>query len=114
MSGAKPRFRPQTDPAAELTEIAGQVAAWTEEHAVHVGTMHRLKGLEYRFMMISGIGTEHFPFGSVRKLEETDPQRYELELEKARNPLFVAATRARDEVVLTWSGAPTKLLRLQV
>ncbi len=154
MSGAKPRFRPQTDPAAELAEIAEQVAAWTEEHApgsiavtvpsnamvekviaalhgkgvvarplaaerspgedaVHVGTMHRLKGLEYRFMMISGIGAEHFPFGYVRKLEETDPQRYELELEKARNLLFVAATRARDEVVFTWSGAPTKLLRLQ-
>lgn len=83
------------------------------EDAVHVGTMHRLKGLEYRFMMISGIGAEHFPFSRVRKLEETDPQQYELELEKSRNLLFVAATRARDEVVFTWAGTPTALLRLK-
>ncbi|WP_051392740.1 UvrD-helicase domain-containing protein [Glycomyces arizonensis] len=151
MSGARPQFRPQTDLAAELAEIAGQVQAWTAEHApgsiavtvptkamvekvvaalhgkgisarelarertpgedaVHVGTMHRLKGLEYRFMLISGIGADQFPFSYVKKLEESDPQRYELELEKARNLLFVAATRARDEVVFTWSGAPTRLL----
>ncbi|GAB3653144.1 UvrD-helicase domain-containing protein [Glycomyces tarimensis] len=80
--------------------------------AVHVGTMHRLKGLEYRFMMICGIGAEHFPYSHVRKLADTDPQRYELETDKARNLLFVAATRARDEVVFTWSGEPTPLLHL--
>jgi superfamily I DNA/RNA helicase/mRNA-degrading endonuclease RelE of RelBE toxin-antitoxin system len=80
--------------------------------AVHVGTMHRMKGLEYRFMLISCIGAEHFPYEYVRELAETDPHRHELELAKARNLLFVAATRARDEIVFTWTGEPSPLLRL--
>jgi ATP-dependent exoDNAse (exonuclease V) beta subunit len=63
-------------------------------------------------MMISGIGAEYFPYAYIRKLDETDPQRYELEMDKARNLLFVAATRARDQVVFTWSGDPSPLLRL--
>jgi superfamily I DNA/RNA helicase len=83
-----------------------------ETETVHVGTMHRLKGLEYRFMLISCIGAEYLPYEYVRELAETDPHRYELELAKARNLLFVAATRARDEVVFTWSGEPSPLLRL--
>jgi superfamily I DNA/RNA helicase/mRNA-degrading endonuclease RelE of RelBE toxin-antitoxin system len=80
--------------------------------SVHVGTMHRLKGLEYRFMLISGIGADNFPYEFVRELAENDPHRYELELAKARNLLFVAATRARDEIVFTWTGEPSRLLRL--
>lgn len=85
-----------------------------EAEAVHVGTMHRLKGLEYRFMLISCIGAEYFPYDFVRELAEADPHRHELELAKARNLLFVAATRARDEVVFTWAGEPSPLLRLDV
>lgn len=82
------------------------------EDVVHVGTMHGLKGLEYRYLVISGIGADDFPYSHVRKLADTDPQRYELELAKTRNLLFVATTRARDEVVFTWTGEPSPLLRL--
>ena len=82
------------------------------QDVVHVGTMHRLKGLEYRFVIISGIGAAHFPASTITKLAGADPQRYELELDKARNLLFVATTRARDEVVFTWTGEPSPLLRL--
>ncbi|GAA1691382.1 ATP-dependent helicase [Glycomyces endophyticus] len=84
-----------------------------EAETVHVGTMHRLKGLEYRFMLISCIGAEYFPYDFVRELAETDPHRHELEMVKARNLLFVAVTRARDEVVFTWAGEPSPLLRLE-
>jgi superfamily I DNA/RNA helicase/mRNA-degrading endonuclease RelE of RelBE toxin-antitoxin system len=82
------------------------------EDVVHVGTMHGLKGLEYRYLVISGIGADVFPYPRVRKLADADPQRYELELDKARNLLFVATTRARDEVVFTWTGEPSPLLHL--
>jgi superfamily I DNA/RNA helicase/mRNA-degrading endonuclease RelE of RelBE toxin-antitoxin system len=82
-----------------------------DPQAVHVGTLHRLKGLEYRCVIIGCLGAEHFPFQYIRKLADVDSQRYELETAKARNLLFVAATRARDEVVFTWSGAPSPLLR---
>ncbi|WP_205324986.1 UvrD-helicase domain-containing protein [Glycomyces sp. YM15] len=82
-----------------------------DPQAVHVGTMHRLKGLEYRCVLIGRLGAEHFPFPYLRKLADTDPHRHELETAKARNLLFVAATRARDEAVFTWSGTPSPLLR---
>lgn len=79
--------------------------------AVHVGTMHRLKGLEYRCVIIGFLGAAHFPYHHIRKLADSDAHRYALESAKARNLLFVAATRARDELVITWSGEPSPLLR---
>ncbi|HEX2143061.1 MAG TPA: UvrD-helicase domain-containing protein [Glycomyces sp.] len=82
-----------------------------DPEAVHVGTMHRLKGLEYRCVIIGCLGADHFPYPYIRKLAELDPQRHELETAKARNLLFVAATRARDELLFTWSGDPSPLLR---
>ena len=84
--------------------------AEADDAPVHVGTMHRLKGLEYRYILIGGIGAEHFPWPYLRKLAATEPERHRLETDKARNLLFVAATRARDELVLTWTGEPTPLL----
>ncbi|MEU5152919.1 UvrD-helicase domain-containing protein [Glycomyces sp. NPDC021274] len=98
--------------AAGVPAAALAADAVPSSDTVHVGTMHRLKGLEYRFMMVSGIGADKFPYGYVRKLADTDPQRFELEMAKARNLLFVAATRARDAVVFTWTGEPSPLLRL--
>lgn len=84
-----------------------------EDDHVHVGTMHRLKGLEYRYLIISGLGAKEYPFSWIADHRKGNPERYELEMDKARNLLFVAATRARDKVVFTWTGEPSPLLNLQ-
>ena len=49
------------------------------------------------------------PRGS-RRPRDTDPLRYEREIKQARSLLFVAATRARDSLVICWHGAPSPLL----
>ena len=63
---------------------------------VHVGTLQRFKGLEYQRMILAGI---------------TDAAaRQQRELMRARSLLFVAATRARDALVISWSGQPSRFL----
>ncbi|MFD4987874.1 UvrD-helicase domain-containing protein [Streptomyces sp. NPDC058374] len=80
------------------------------EEGVHIGTMYRFKGLEYRRMIIAGVSEGLVPRASVEAWERTDPQRHRRELQRARSLLFVAATRARDALTITWNGRPSRFL----
>jgi superfamily I DNA/RNA helicase len=77
---------------------------------VHVGTLHRFKGLEYQQMIVAGVSDGVLPAARVAGLRDTDPQRYEREVKQARSLLFVAATRARDALAISWHGAPSPFL----
>ncbi|MGX9920688.1 UvrD-helicase domain-containing protein [Streptomyces sp. NPDC002248] len=78
---------------------------------VHVGTMHRFKGLEYQKLAIVGVSDGILPRASITERYATsDPKRYARELKKARNQLFVAATRARDALYISWHGNPSRFL----
>ena len=72
---------------------------------VHVGTLQRFKGLEYQRMILAGITDAAVP-ASVTG----DPARQQRELMRARSLLFVAATRARDALVISWNGQPSRFL----
>ncbi len=78
--------------------------------AVHVGTLHRFKGLEYQQMLVAGVSAGLIPDARIADHRETDPVRYERELKQARSLLFVAATRARDALTITWHGTPSPFL----
>lgn len=73
---------------------------------VHVGTMHRFKGLEYQRLAIVGVRDGVIP----RHHRAEDPQRQQREERKARSLLFVAATRARDTLRISWHGKPSPYL----
>ncbi|MCG3038980.1 UvrD-helicase domain-containing protein [Streptomyces sp. S1A] len=78
---------------------------------VHVGTMHRFKGLEYQRLAIVGASDGIIPRTSVIERYRTeDPPRYEREQRKARSLLFVASTRARDALTVSWHGKPSPYL----
>ncbi|WP_327048056.1 UvrD-helicase domain-containing protein [Microbispora sp. NBC_01189] len=80
---------------------------------VHVGTMHRFKGLEYQRLVIVGASDGIIPRTSVIERYRTeDPIRYEREQRKARSLLFVATTRARDALTVSWHGKPSPCLPL--
>ncbi|MFG3290153.1 UvrD-helicase domain-containing protein [Streptomyces sp. NPDC048179] len=81
------------------------------DEGVHVGTMYRFKGLEYRRMVIAGVSEGLVPRSSVGAWEHTDPQRHSRELQRARSLLFVAATRARDALAISWNGVPSRFLK---
>jgi superfamily I DNA/RNA helicase len=72
--------------------------------------MHRFKGLEYQQMILANVTATTVPSRRVAALRVTDPERYERELKRARSLLFVAATRARDALLITWNGQPSPLL----
>ncbi|MEN2423596.1 UvrD-helicase domain-containing protein [Streptomyces rimosus] len=78
---------------------------------VHIGTMHRFKGLEYQKLAVVGASDGVLPSATVvEKYQKRDPKRYERELKKSRNQLFVATTRARDVLRISWHGAPSPIL----
>lgn len=91
------------------TKITGDGARGAE--GVHVGTMYRFKGLEYRCMIIAGVSEGLVPRAAVDAWEGTDRLRHRRELQRARSLLFVAATRARDALTVSWNGEPSRFLR---
>ncbi len=81
-----------------------------QHDGVHVGTMHRFKGLEYRRVIIGGVSAGLVPHSGIERHQDTDPKRYLRERMRDRSLLFVAATRARDELAIFWHGAPSPFL----
>jgi superfamily I DNA/RNA helicase len=77
---------------------------------VRVGTMHRFKGMEFQRMIIAGISDGLVPRAAINRWQRADPTRYRHELRRDRSLLFVAATRARDDLVIYWDGTPSRFL----
>lgn len=75
---------------------------------VRLATMHRIKGLEFPRVLIAGIhdGTMPLALGPEELPDETAKAEHE---ERDRLLLFVAATRARDELLVTGFGTPSPL-----
>jgi superfamily I DNA/RNA helicase len=77
---------------------------------VHVGTMHRFKGLEYQKIIIAGVADGFVPRHMTNRYRDSDPRRYQRERQRDRSLLFVAATRARDDLAVFWHGTPSPFL----
>lgn len=81
-----------------------------DDDAVRVGTMHRVKGLEFRCMCVAGVGATLVPATNAVTPAEDDKQTHQQDLERERCLLFVACTRAREELLVTWHGEPSPFL----
>jgi superfamily I DNA/RNA helicase len=79
---------------------------------VRVGTMHRFKGMEFQRMIIAGVADGLIPRAGINRWKRADPARYRQELRRDRSLLFVAATRARDDLSIYWHGKPSSFLSL--
>lgn len=94
---------------------AGGIAAagLDDEHAtpsaVQVGTMHRAKGLEFKAVLVVDAGAEALPSPGLLRAA-LDPQDRDNALARERQLLYVAMTRARDLLRVTWSGKPSPFL----
>ncbi|MGQ9351428.1 3'-5' exonuclease [Mycolicibacterium gilvum] len=73
-----------------------------------VMTMHRAKGMEFSRAVLVGADEKHVPLpATLRNVPEEE--RAEALL-RERSLLYVASSRARDALVVTWSGKRTELL----
>ncbi|MCC7542079.1 MAG: AAA family ATPase [Deltaproteobacteria bacterium] len=77
--------------------------------AVHVGTMHRAKGLEFRAVLVADCSAGVVPLATMLDAQ-VDPQDRETAEEREKQLLYVAMTRARDELAITWTGQPSPFL----
>ncbi|CAJ1581887.1 3'-5' exonuclease [[Mycobacterium] wendilense] len=73
-----------------------------------VMTMHRAKGMEFSRVLLVGADEKHVPLpASLRNIP--DEERADALL-RERSLLYVASSRARDALVVTWSGRKSDLL----
>lgn len=73
-----------------------------------VMTMHRAKGTEFARVVLAGVAEGSVP--AAMASEKYDDGAWADAMLRERSLLYVAATRARDELVVTWSGAPSDLI----
>jgi AAA domain/UvrD-like helicase C-terminal domain len=78
--------------------------------SVHVATFHRLKGLEYRHVFLVDVSEGKVPLRTSVTSIADDPQQHEEDLVRERSLLFVAATRARDSLHVSYHGKPSLFL----
>jgi superfamily I DNA/RNA helicase len=71
-------------------------------------TMHRAKGTEFSKVLLFGIDQGAIP--RPLRDEQYAEDAWADALLRERSLLYVAATRARDELALSWSGEPSRLL----
>jgi superfamily I DNA/RNA helicase len=97
-------------PLLEQAGIAARIVTKDENklgQGVRLATMHRVKGLEFPRVLIVGVQDGELPTPRKRFTDDTARREHE---DSERRLLFVAATRARDELVITGFGAPCPLL----
>lgn len=75
---------------------------------VRVATMHRAKGTEFARVIVARLSDVSVPEHWI--LEQSPEGDHADILQRERLLLYVAATRARDHLMLTWSGAPSRFL----
>ena len=82
----------------EEVSLLTDIDRWNKsDKAVTLMTIHSAKGLEFPVVMIAGLEEGLFPLG---------PQSYELEeLEEERRLFYVAVTRAKKKVYLSYANA---------
>ncbi|MFI7534914.1 UvrD-helicase domain-containing protein [Streptosporangium sp. NPDC049376] len=80
------------------------------DDSVRIGTMHRMKGLEFRCMAVIGVSERQVPPPSAVTPVEEDPLTHAQDLQRERCLLFVACTRAREQLHVSWHGTASPFL----
>lgn len=90
---------------------AGQIGRDLDSSdGVAIGTMHRTKGLEYRCMAVVDVSADQLPDQFALTPKSEDPVQHDIDVGRERCLLYVACTRARDDLWVGWSGQPSALL----
>ncbi|MGW9450208.1 3'-5' exonuclease [Streptomyces sp. NPDC055632] len=77
---------------------------------MRIGTMHRMKGLEFRCLVVAGVNDGTMPMKAAVTPVEVDAQQHQEDLNSELSLLFVACTRAWEALRVSWHGEPSPLL----
>ncbi len=114
--GVCARFNLSLDAAEEklkaagvpVLRVKGQVTQGAE--GVRLATMHAMKGLEFRAVCVLGVAEGSVPFTREITPREVDAPQHDADLLRERCLLFVACTRARETLNVSWSGTASPFL----
>ncbi|MBN1174069.1 MAG: AAA family ATPase [Micromonosporaceae bacterium] len=78
---------------------------------VRLASMHAMKGLEFRCVAVVGVNASAVPFLKEVTPVEVDRLQHDSDLLRERCVLFVACTRGREALHVSWSGQASPFLR---
>lgn len=87
-----------------------EVGSETKQPGVRTATMHACKGLEFARLAVVAANADNLPLPVATTPATEDEAQHALDVLRERCLLYVACTRARDELVVTSSGTPSTLL----
>ncbi|WP_077798640.1 UvrD-helicase domain-containing protein [Streptomyces sp. JHA26] len=114
--GVCARFNVLLDKAYDRLAAAGVPVVRVRDNAgaevdgVRLATMHAMKGLEFRCVAVLGVTAGAVPFGREVTPASVDVLQHESDLLRERCLLFVACTRAREALAVSWSGTASPFL----
>jgi hypothetical protein len=79
---------------------------------VRAGTMHGMKGLEFQAVAVIGVENGMVPLSAAVTAADADEVAHQQDLLRERCVLFVACTRARDHLYVSYTGRPSQFLPL--
>jgi superfamily I DNA/RNA helicase len=110
------RFNLLLDKIADEMAEADIPTARVKDHphpaddGVRLASMHAMKGLEFRCVVVAGATDRALPFDREVTPAEVDRLQHESDLLRQRCVLYVACTRAREALYVSWSGTPSRFL----
>lgn len=110
------RFHQFGSRAAERLRDSGIAAVLLKDapdpsaDGVRIATMHAMKGLEFRCVAVIGVNDRAFPLEAAVTPADLDRMQHEVDMLAERSLLFVACTRARDDLYVSWHGKPSTFL----
>ncbi|MFJ2863918.1 UvrD-helicase domain-containing protein [Kitasatospora sp. NPDC087314] len=114
--GVSSRFNVLLDKAYDRLAAAGVPVVRVKDgpapdtDGVRLATMHAMKGLEFRAVAVLGVSASAVPFAREITPVEVDESQHETDMLRERCLLFVACTRAREALAVSWSGSPSVFL----
>lgn len=107
------RLKERAEPALQQCGLTGHYlsddASLPDAH-ISLGSMHRAKGLEFKIVIVMGCDDAMLPRASVLS-EMVDEADRVVFIEQDRQLLYVACTRARERLFVTYSGKPSQFLQ---
>ncbi|WP_416519258.1 UvrD-helicase domain-containing protein [Streptomyces achromogenes] len=82
-----------------------------QDAGVRLATLHAMKGLEFRCVAVIGVTAGAFPFPPAVTPVEVDQLQHQADMLSERCLLYVACTRAREELYVSHSGKGSHFLR---
>ncbi|WP_143965791.1 3'-5' exonuclease [Gordonia zhaorongruii] len=100
--------RSDCDVISDGLEKRGITVSEKTGHGVNVMTMHSAKGLEFEYVALAGVSQRTLP-GKLKSNRISDEEKHAI-LQRERSLLYVASSRARDELFVSTGKTPSELL----